>query len=224
MHHAFGRFSRAFAGAAALVAVQPGHAQRAGYEPPMPQDGKVHSDTSEQRFGRFTVVRHIEDYRAAPILEGPWLTKEAMLSWRDSSGRIGFSFLDNGASVTLKTEGASADGKTTCIVPGVMVGYDPGPSTADNWSKIKPVIARYLAGCPAIARSDLDRASAEMKAAGADYVAAANAWKAVAVNLFGSHATRCVAARMVDRRVMPPRYACTRYSKPPTAATAAGPH
>ena len=103
---------------AAAVMAQPGAAQLG--DPPMPQDGQAHYDKKEQVFGRFTVVRNIEDYRAVPMIDfGPLLTKEAQLNWNDSTGRIGFSFVDNGYSVQLKVKGESADGRSALPHPSL---------------------------------------------------------------------------------------------------------
>ena len=195
-----------------MATAQAGYAQP--YEPPLHDDGRPHYEKEQQSFGAFLVVRNIEDYRAVPILHGPWLIRQASLTWHDSTGAIGFSFVDNGASVRFRPEGKSADGATTCIMQSVIVGYDPKPSTLENWENIQPFVARQLRQCSAIAPADLDRAVFEMKAAGADYVAAANAWKAVAANVFGSGRSRCIAERMVRASGMPPRFECTRYSTP----------
>lgn len=203
-----------------LIALAPAAAGQAqttggGYEPPEYHDGQVHREQSAQRFGRFTVLRLVEDCRAAPMLDGGcWLNKEARLEWRDSSGAIGFAFIDNGASVRFRGEGASGDGKTVCLMPDVLVGYDSKPSTPQNWSRLQPFIARQLGGCTAIAPADLRRAMADAAAADVDYVTAANAWKGVSVALFGAGGRRCVAERMAKPRTMPPRFECTRYSAP----------
>lgn len=186
-----------------------------GYEPPDYRDGKAHYERRERSFGNFTVVRYVEDCRDLPLLDvGCWLTKESQLEWRDSTGMIGFTFVDNGASVRFKPMGKSADGRTICLSQGVLVGYDPKPSTLEHWQKLQPFIRPQLRACTAIAASDLDRAMVEMQSSGADYVAAARAWKGVSVELFGSSGRRCTADRLVKPVTMPPRYECARYSRP----------
>lgn len=205
------------AASAALATALAVHAQIAvgGYEPPMYHDGKTHYEKSEHSFGRFTVVRYVEDCRDVPMLDfGCWLTKEARLDWHDSSGMIGFSFVDNGSSVQFKAQGKSADGQTICLMQGVLVGYDPKPSGSENWQRLQPFIGQQLRGCTAIAPANLSRALAEAGASGGDYVSAANVWKSVSVELFGPGGTRCIAERMVKPHTMPPRFECAKYSKP----------
>jgi len=202
---------------AALVTAQAAHAQlpSAGYEPPTFNDGKTHYEKSEQSFGRFTVVRYVEDCRAVPMLDfGCWLTKEAQLEWYDSSGRIGFSFVDNGMSIRFRVQGKSADGQTICLMQDVLVGYDPKPSTVENWQRVQPFISQQLRGCATIAPANLNRALAEARDSDANYVSAANAWKSVSVELFGSNGVRCIAERPVKPRTIPPRSECVKYSKP----------
>ncbi|HEY0314459.1 MAG TPA: hypothetical protein VGC56_18445 [Allosphingosinicella sp.] len=185
-----------------------------GYQPPAYHDGKAHYEKSETSLGRFTVVRYVEDCRDVPMLDfGCWLTKEAQLRWRDSSDRIGFEFVDNGRGVRFRAEGRSAQGGTVCIMQPVLVGYDPKPSTIENWRKLQPFIGEQLRACEAISRADLNRALGEMANAAADYAAAAKAWKSVSVELFGPNGSRCVAER-AKAHTMPPRFECTRYSKP----------
>lgn len=206
----------------ALLTTQAGYGQvpSRGYEPPSFDDGKTHYEKSEDHFGRFTVARYIEDCRAVPMLDfGCWLTKEAKLEWHDSSGAIGFSFVDNGASVQFKTEGKSADGKTICISQGVLVGYDPKPSRSDNWYKLQPFIRQQLLACTAIAPASMIQATKEMEASGADYESAANSWKRVSVELFGSNGRRCIAERMVKPFTTPPRFECVKYSQAQPAAS-----
>lgn len=202
---------------AVLMTAQGGRAQLAssGYEPPWYHDGNAHYEKKEQVFGKFNVVRNIQDYREIPMLDsGPWITKEAIFSWHDSTDTIGFAFVDNGASVRFTAHGKSADGQTICLMQGVLVGYDPKPSALENWQKLQPFIRQQIRGCTAIAPADLGRATAEMQMSSADYVMAANVWKGVSVELFGSNARRCVAERMMKPFTMPPRYECSTYSKP----------
>ncbi|RYF12502.1 MAG: hypothetical protein EOO77_17305 [Oxalobacteraceae bacterium] len=211
-----GRGSACAAFLGALLTVQAGYGQVAnrGYEPPSYHDGETHYEKSEYHFGRFTVARYIEDCRDVAMLDsGCWLTKEAKLEWRDSSGAIGFLFVDNGASVEFKAEGKSADGKTMCLSRGVLVGYDPKPSKTDNWYKLQPFIHRQLLGCTAISPASLHQATKEMDASGADYESAANAWKSVSVELFGANGRRCIAERMMKPFTMPPRFECVKYSQ-----------
>ena len=196
-----------------------GQAPGRGYEPPSYHDGKTHYEKSEDKIGRFTVVRYVEDYRDVATLDvGCWLTKEARLEWHDSSGAIGFSFVDNGASVQFKAEGKSADGRTICLSQSVLVGYDPKPSNIDNWFKLQPFIRRQIVACTAISPISFDRATKEMEASGKDYEPAANSWKSVAVELFGPNGRRCIAERMAKPVTMPPRFECVNYSKGPAAS------
>ena len=219
---AIGRGSACAAVLGALLTAQAGYGQVAsrGYEPPSYHDGQTHYEKSEDHFGRFTVARYIEDCRDVAMLHsGCWLTKEAKLEWHDSSGAIGFLFVDNGASVEFKAEGKSADGKTICLSRGVLIGYDPKPSKAANWVKIQPFIRQQLIGCTAIFSASLDQATKEMKASGADYESAANAWKSVSVNLFGVNGRRCIVERMVKLFTMPPLFKCVKYSQTQTAGS-----
>ena len=207
----------ALAACLTVVTAQAGHAQQPGkaYEPTWHHEGQAHYEKKEDRFGQFTVVRTIEDYRDVPMLDfGPWLTEQAILKWRDSTGTIGFSFTDNGSSVKFEAESKSADQKTTCIMQGALVGYDPKPSTIENWRKLQPFVGQQLHYCTAIDSVDLKRALSQMQASGADYVSAANAWKSVSVELFGPGGRRCVRDRMVKPITTPPRYECAKYSNP----------
>ncbi|MGH6614395.1 hypothetical protein [Sphingomonas sp.] len=216
-HPKFSRLSAVVSAVAVLITAQMGYAQQAGngYEPPVYDDTEPHFEKKEEKFGQFSVVRNIEDYRSVPIMHGPWLTKESSLIWLDSTGTIGFTFVDNGGTVQFGAQGKSVDSKTTCIMQSVTVGYNPKPSTIESWEKIQSFIGRQLRSCKAIATADLNRAIVEMKGAGADYVSAANAWKGVSAELFGSNGNRCIALRMVqDPTSMPPRYECRKYSKP----------
>lgn len=212
-----GRLSALTASLTVLAVAQAANAQvgSRGYDPPEYHDGQTHYEKKEENFGRFTVVRYIEDCRAVPMLDfGCWLTKEAQLQWHDSTGKIGLSFIDNGYGVRFRAEGESADGKTTCLMQSVLVGYDPKPSKVENWKNLRPFISQQIRGCTAIGPVDLNRALSEMQISETYYVSAANAWKAVSAELFGSNDRRCIAQRMTDRISMPPRFECTRYSKP----------
>ncbi|WP_457349467.1 hypothetical protein [Sphingomonas sp. UYP23] len=185
-----------------------------GYQPADYNDGKFHYETNEQRFEGFTVVRYIEDCRAVPMLDqGCWLTKNARLTWMDSTKTIGFTFTDDGVGVSFSSNSKSTDKKSSCIEQSVLIGYDPKPSTAENIQKLLPFIERSIRACPEIASADLKRAMIELKSSGESYATAANAWKGVAQELFGPKQTRCVADRQVDQgpgRL--PRYVCTRFS------------
>jgi hypothetical protein len=96
----------------------------------------------------------------------------------------------------------------------ILVGYDPKPSTSENWANLQPLIRQQFRGCDAITPSDLNRAMAEMQYSLNDYTAAAKAWKSVAVELFGENGRRCIAERVVKPIVINPRYECTVYSRP----------
>ncbi len=198
-----------------VTPIAPINAQRnLGYKPDNYNDGIIHHETSEQRFGRFTVVRYIEDCRAVPMLDqGCWLTKNARLIWMDSTKTIGFTFTDDGVSVAFSSNSKSTDKKSSCIERPVLVGYNPKPSTADNLQKLLPFIARSIRTCPEIASADVKRAMIELQSSGDEYAMAATAWKGVAQQLFGPKQTRCVADRQVDQgpgRLL--RYVCTRFS------------
>ena len=216
MTGASGLIMCAVAPLAALVSAQAAYAQSAGggYEPPVYHDGETLYEKSERSFGRFTVVRYIEDCRAVPMLDfGCWLTKEARLDWHDSSGTIGFSFIDNGSSVRFKARGESADHQTICIMQAVLVGYDPKPSAPENWQRLRPFIGQQLRDCTAIAPANLSRVLAEAGASAGDYAPAANAWKSVSVELFGANGARCTAERVVKSDTRPPQLECTKYLK-----------
>jgi hypothetical protein len=218
---AVGRLSACAALLSALLTAQVGYGQAPGrgYEPPSYHDGKTHYEKSEDQIGRFTVARYVEDCRDVAMLDfGCWLTKEAKLEWHDSSGAIGFSFVDNGTSVQFKAEGKSADGQTICISQGVLVGYDPKPSKVDNWYKLQPFIRKQLLACTAISPTSLNEALKEMEDSAKDYEPAANSWKGVSVELFGSNVRRCIAERMVKPVTMPPRFECKKYSQEQAAS------
>jgi hypothetical protein len=212
----FGRLAISLGFLPLAMAGQAGHAQivRPGYEPPWYHDGKAHYEKKEDSFGQFVVVRNVEDYREIPMLDtGPWITKESILSWHDSKGMIVLSFVDNGASVQFKAEGKNANGKAQCYLQGVLVGFDPKPSTTKNWQNLQPFIYRQLRSCTAITPADLQRAIAEMQASAQDYVSAANTWKSISVELFGANGQRCIRERLVKPFRIPPRYECAEYSK-----------
>lgn len=218
---AVARLSARAALLSALMTAQVGYGQAPGrgYEPPSYHDGETHYEKSEDQFGRFTVARYVEDCRDVATLDfGCWLTKEAKLEWHDSSGAIGFSFVDNGASVQFKAEGKSADGQTICIGQSVPVGYDPTPSKIDNWYTLQPLIRRQPLACKAISPTSLNRALKEMEASGEDYESAANSWKSVSAGLFGTNGRRCIAERLVKPFTMPPRFECVKYSQEQTAS------
>ena len=218
---AVGRLSACATLLSALLTAQVGYGQvpGRGYEPPSYHDGETHYEKSEDQFGRFTVARYVEDCSDVAMLDfGCWLTKEAKLEWHDSSGAVGFSFADNGASVQFKAEGKSADGQTICIGQSVLVGYDPTPSKINNWYKLQPFIRRQLLACTAISPTSLNRAFKEMEASGEDYESAANSWKSVSVELFGPNGRRCNAERMVKPFSMPPRFECVKYSQKQAAS------
>ena len=199
--------------AAVAVTQASGKQVSGGYQPPEYHDGQTHREKAEQHVGRFNIVRYIEDCRAVPMLDfGCWLTKEAQLSWRDSTGKIGFTFTDNGYGIRFKPEGT--DGRTVCLMQEVLVEYDPKPSTAANWQNLQPFIASEIGACSAIARADLQRMLSELQVSGADYVAAAGAWKAVSLELFGPGGKRCVREKMAKPVTMPPRFECVAYSQP----------
>jgi len=188
--------------------------KNSGYEPPEYNDGEYHYENKEQQFDGFTVIRYIEDCRAVPLLDqGCWLTKNARLTWIDSTKKIGFSFTDDGFGVSFKSNVKSSDKKSSCIGQSGLVGYDPKPSKAENLQKLLPFIERSIRACPGIAPDDLTRAMMELQSSGVAYATAANAWKSVAQELFGSKQTRCVADRQVDQgQGRLPRYMCTRFS------------
>lgn len=213
---AVGRLSTCAAVLSALLSAQVGYGQTSsrGYEPPSYHDGETHYEKSEEHFGLFTVVRSVEDCRDVPMLDfGCWLTKEARLEWHDSSGAIGFSFVDNGESVRFKAEAKSADGRTLCLSRGPLVGYDPQPSRSENWYDLQPFIRRQLVTCTAISPAILNGALDEAEASGTDYGSAANWWKHVSAELFGPNGCRCIAERMAKPFTMPPRFECVRYSQ-----------
>lgn len=199
-----------------LLVASTANAQRdSGYVPPEYHDGQTHYEQSGTKIGNFNIVRYIEDCRAVPIMHmGCWLTKEARLEWHDSSAAIEVAIVDNGGSVQLKLKAKSADGQTICLMREILVGYDPKPSTSENWAKLQPLIRQQLRGCNAITPSDLDRTMAEMRYSLNEYPAAAKAWKGVAAELFGENGRRCVAERVVKPIVINPRYECTMYSRP----------
>lgn len=208
------RFCVIACASAILATLQIAQAQSVGgYDPPMRRDTEPHFEKTVQEFGRFTVTRSVEDYRNVPIVHGPWFVKEAVLHWQDSSGKIGFSFIDNGGAVTLRVDAASADAKTACIMSPVLVIFEPRPSIGKSWEKMRPAVVRQIQRCDVIAPADMRRAVTEMAASGADYPPAANAWKAVSRELFGSSTSRCVREKAVRRGDGLMRDKCTAYSK-----------
>jgi hypothetical protein len=102
-----------------LVASTANAQSDSGYAPPEYHDGQTHYEKSENKIGRFNIVRYVEDCRAVPIMHmGCWLTKEDRLEWHDTSAAIEVAIVDNGGSVQLKPKAKSADGQTIVIAHG----------------------------------------------------------------------------------------------------------
>lgn len=188
-----------------------GGAQSVGpYAPPMHSDDQPHVEKSERAFGRFTVIRKVEDYRSVPILHGPWLVMEASLQWQDSTGQATVTITDNGVSVMLGLLGAK--NRTTCLYADTPIRVGPATPTSAAWKQVRPLIARGFAACDVLTPADRTRLMAELDASLGDLPPAMEAWRTVSRELFGPATRRCIKIK-ADRRLFPPRNKCVRYSE-----------
>lgn len=179
------------------------------------QAEKPQSVSEDFNVGQFRIVQHIPSSTYCITCEySPPDLRENRLSWTDTTGAVGFTFIDNGYTVLF--EAKAGDGhKASCLTQNVLIGYDPKPSTVTSWTKLQPFIIQQVRACDFVKHETLRRLVAEMRASDGDYIVAANKWKTISRNLFGADKSRCISRLEIEQPAgRLPSYKCTRYSVP----------
>ena len=163
-----------------------------------------------ERIGAFRLIR--EEYRNTGvfIMHMPSQWTKVRMVWRSSDGLTEVQLEDDGFTLQVSYMAESAVQPHSCIGNAGLSKYGKGPPGA-FWKANRSEYLKFVKTCAAVDRSKLPTYKAEHLQALADFPAALERMRAMAVEAFGQLDRRCIRyeSRYYDVMAGPQ---CARYS------------
>lgn len=202
-------FSALISGAGPIVVGLLAAATPAGATIPLPPEDPADIRKTEERVGAFRL--ELEEYRQTGpgAFNPPREWKKVRMVWHSGDGLSEAIVEDTGYTLSRHYSLTSADGTNHCMGGDGLSQYGSGAHP----TAYERAYVDFLESCE-VQPARLKAYKAELEGAFADYAAAGERLKALALAAFGKLAPRCIRFRE-DRSVYFPMVReCVRYSKP----------